>query len=58
MRMSRQKYQLIPSRGIDDQRFLEFNWNRGTPGHVQPVLDAQMLPSLDDHPHSKNQRYW
>ena len=40
MRMSRQKYQLIPSRCIDDQRFLESNWSRGTPGHVQPVLDA------------------
>ena len=46
MRMVRSKYQLIPSKYIDDQRFLESNWIGGTSGHVQPgevVLDATFL---------------
>ena len=33
--MVRQRHQLIPSRDIDDQRILEFNWTKGTLGHTQ-----------------------
>ena len=41
--MFRQKYQLIPSLDNDDQRILELDWFKGTPGHSQPrviVLNA------------------
>ena len=32
--MVRQKYQLIPSKDIDDQRILKSDWPKGTPGHI------------------------
>ena len=41
--MVRQRYQLIPSGDIDDQRILESDWPKGAPGHYQPrvvVLNA------------------
>ena len=37
------RHQLIPSRDIDDQRNLQFDWSRGTTGNTQPkvlVLDC------------------
>ena len=37
------KYQLIPSRDIDDQRLMQSNWTKSTTGHTQPkvlLLDA------------------
>ena len=33
--MIRQRYQLIPSRDIDDQRILESDNFKGTRGHIQ-----------------------
>ena len=33
--MVSQRYQLIPSRDVDDQRILEFDWPNGIPGHTQ-----------------------
>ena len=41
--MVEQRYQLIPSTDIDDQKILEYGWTRYTPGQTQPrvvVLDA------------------
>ena len=34
--MFQQRNQLISSRDTDDQRILESDWTRGTPGHTQP----------------------
>ena len=34
MKMVRQRYQLISSKGIDDQRILESDLARRTPGHI------------------------
>ena len=33
--MFRQKYRLIPSLDTDDQKILEPDWLKGTPGHSQ-----------------------
>ena len=44
--MVRQRYHLIPDRDIDNQRILEIDWPRGTPGHNQPrvvVFNAAFL---------------
>ena len=41
----RQRYQLTPSRNIDDQRFLESDWIRGPISHIQPrVLVLDICP--------------
>ena len=37
---------MIPSRAIDDQRILQYNWMRAKTGHTQPkvvVLDDTFL---------------
>ena len=38
--MSQQRNQLISSRNTDDQRILESDWTRGTPGHTQPRVEV------------------
>ena len=44
--MVRQRYQLILSRDIDNQRILEF-------GHMQPRVAILNILSLDDYLHTK-----
>ena len=42
-----QRYQLFPSRDLDDQKILESDWPQGTPGHTQPkvvVFPWQLFP--------------
>ena len=34
--MFRQILQFFPSRDTDDQRILEFEWLKDTPGHIHP----------------------
>ena len=34
--MVRQRYRLIPSRDIDNQRILESEWHNATSDHTQP----------------------
>ena len=36
--MVRQKCQLIPSENIGDQRILESDWPKESPGHTQPLM--------------------
>ena len=38
MTMVRKRYQLIPTRDIDDKRTLYYDWTRGTPAHTQPTV--------------------
>lgn len=40
MTMVWQRYQLIPSRDIDDQTIMKSVWTWGTPGHTQPRVEA------------------
>ena len=51
------RYHLILSRVIDDQPVKESDWTKGTTGHIQPKLVAQILPFLDHYLHAKNQSY-
>ena len=44
MTIVRQMYQLTPSRYIDDQRTLESDWNRGTPGLAQVLVLHATFP--------------
>ena len=44
MIMVRQRYQLIPSRDIDDKKILKFNCTRCTPGHSQPRVLIATFP--------------
>ena len=53
------RYWLIPSRNIDDQRILSFDWTKDTTGCTQSkniVADATF--SSREYLHAKNLRYW
>lgn len=39
-------------------KILKSDWKRGTSGHIYPKVIAQMLPSINDYLHIKNDRYW
>ena len=49
--MFRQRHQLIPSRDIDNQRILESDWPKGTPGHTQQKVGhtQQRVVLLNDN---------
>ena len=52
--MVRQRYELISIRDIYDQRILESDWSKSTPGLTQPRVVGFMLPFLNDYLHAKN----
>ena len=37
-KMVKQRYQLIPSKNIDDQSILQSDRKRSKPGHIQPKM--------------------
>ena len=41
--MDRQRYQLIPSKDIDDQRILESDWSKDSADHTQPWVVVLVL---------------
>ena len=41
--MDRQRYQLIPSKDIDDQRILESDWSKDSADHTQPWVVVFVL---------------
>ena len=49
-----QKYHLIISRDIDDQRSLESDWPNSTPAQTQPRVVVLNATFLDDYFHAKN----
>lgn len=55
MRMVNERYTLIPSRETEDQRILEPNGTKSTPGLNQAKIE--MLTSCGDYRYAKNQRY-
>ena len=56
MTMVWKRYQLVPTRDIDDKRTLYYVWTRGTSAHTQPIVvlsDAYLCLSP-----SKKYKYW
>lgn len=53
--MVNERYTLIPSRETEDQRILEPNGTKSTPGLNQ--AKTEMLTSCGDYRYAKNQRY-
>ena len=56
-KMVAQRYQLISSKNVDDQRTLQSDWDGSTAGNIRPKVAVSDATFLDDYPNARNLIY-